>query len=268
MEYRIEFLNGESQEEQNKHNANLKLMVDDDEYYRGVGKEYESCSKVGTLLKNPKEYADGLEETLPMVVGRYFHLFMLEPEKCEDVLRSTMASRNSKAYKAELELAQELDPSVKYIILEKEIKECEEWGKAMKANMQFHDLIYSEDTAKEVAGIAFLHGRWWKAKADLWNDAICDDLKTSGDIMAFHWNAKKYNYDVRAYIYRKIFKVPHRFLVVDKKTMLLGIYTPDESFYESGRDKVIKAMEVHDKFYGEEATEDVDNFFIEMDLFS
>jgi hypothetical protein len=50
--------------------------------------------------------------------------------------------------------------------------------------------------------------------------------------------------------------------VVDKLTLELGIYHPSETFLMYGKEKVERAIEVYNKFYSKDATEDVENYII------
>jgi hypothetical protein len=47
----------------------------------------------------------------------------------------------------------------------------------------------------------------------------------------------------------------------------LGIYTPTENFILGGERKVAKAIEIHRKYFGCNPTDDINNQFIEEDLF-
>ena len=61
--------------------------------------------------------------------------------------------------------------------------------------------------------------------------------------------ASKYNYDSQAYIYSSLFGYEFMFIVIDKKTHQIGIYDCSPKFYESGQDKVKRAVEAYDLFY-------------------
>ena len=69
------------------------------EYYGGVGKEYLSNSDIYTLLREPDKFGMAKDETKEMLVGRYFHAYILEPDKAKEYLVAPVSSRNSKAYK-------------------------------------------------------------------------------------------------------------------------------------------------------------------------
>ena len=75
------------------------------------------------------------------------------------------------------------------------------------------------------------------------------DLKTTSDINKFKWSANKFNYDSQAYIYSKLFGYEMLFIVIDKTTHQIGMFDCSPQFYESGKEKLIKAIEVYDLFY-------------------
>ncbi len=102
----------------------------------------------------------------------------------------------------------------------------------------------------------------WKGKADIVHPNMVIDLKTTSNIDDFKWNAKKYNYDSQAWLYNQFFGRPMVFYVVDKMSKMLGIFETSDEFLDSGRAKVERALEIYDKFYGNNATEDIQSFYI------
>jgi len=103
----------------------------------------------------------------------------------------------------------------------------------------------------EQPGIVRLFGNMWKGKADIINEdeQLIIDLKTSADISKFKWSANKYNYDSQAYIYKEMFGYDMLFIVMDKTTHQIGIFDCSDEFYESGRDKVVRATESYELFF-------------------
>ena len=91
----------------------------------------------------------------------------------------------------------------------------------------------------------------WKGKADIINEdeQLIVDLKTSADVSKFKWSAQKYNYDSQAYIYKEMFGYDMLFIVMDKTTHQIGIFDCSDEFYESGRDKVVRATEAYELFF-------------------
>ena len=87
------------------------------------------------------------------------------------------------------------------------------------------------------------------------------DIKTTSKIQDFKWSARKYNYDSQCYIYQQLFGKPLIFLVIDKTNRMMGIYRPTDEFVKGGEHKVEKAIEVYEKFYGENATDNIESFY-------
>ena len=94
----------------------------------------------------------------------------------------------------------------------------------------------------------------WKGKADILNheEQLIIDLKTTSDLDKFRWNAKKYNYDSQAYIYRKLFGYEMVFIAIDKNTGKIGLFDCSPDFYQSGKDKLEKACEMYELFHESE----------------
>jgi hypothetical protein len=108
--------------------------------------------------------------------------------------------------------------------------------------------IYEEPAVIE------LFGNMWKGKADIVNhdEKLVIDLKTTSDIEKFRWSASKYNYDSQAYIYSKLFGYEMVFIVIDKNTKQIGVFDCSPDFYKRGEDKVRRASEAYDLYYGDE----------------
>ena len=102
----------------------------------------------------------------------------------------------------------------------------------------------------------------WKGKADIITNDCIIDLKTTSNIADFKWSARKYNYDSQCYIYQKLFGKPLIFYVIDKGSNMLGMFSPSEDFIARGEEKVEKAIKVHNKFFGEDSTEKISDYYI------
>jgi hypothetical protein len=63
-----------------------------------------------------------------------------------------------------------------------------------------------------------------------------------------------------------LFGKPLVFYVVCKKSHRLGVFEPSDDFVLGGRDKVMRAVEVYNKFFSKDATEDINNYFIQDTL--
>ena len=240
----------------------LELLRDDSQYYNGIGRNYLSNSDIGTLLENPKEFGKSIEDNKAFAEGRYFHQMILEPEKVKDVLFIDTSTRTTNEYK-DFCKANELS----FCLLKKEIDNIKNLVGIINANISFFDQIYKEGNRYEVPAVGKIQGMMWKGKADIVTDEILIDLKTTSDIQKFRWNAKKYNYDSQCYIYQKLFGKPLVFYVIDKVTGVLGIFRPTDDFVYEGEKKVAKAIEVYQKYFSENHTDDIDNYYIDEMLY-
>jgi len=236
-------------------------LRDDTKYYGSFGKQYLSNSDIGTLLKDPSNFGKPRETTLPMILGRYFHTLMLEPQKIKDFIVCDASTRNTNIFK---DLCKKVDRD--NIILSKEVDEMNFLTSEIKKNLFFNELIYDEDNKFEEPAIGEIGGVMWKGKADIVTRDLVVDLKTCSDIDKFKYSARKYNYDSQAWIYNQLFGKPMLFIVVDKKSGRTGMYDCSEEFLDGGRDKVFQALEVFKTFFGESPTEDIDNYFINETL--
>jgi len=241
----------------------LQLLKEDQHYYGKFGKQFLSNSDIITLLNDPKNFGKEKPMTKAMLVGRYFHTAMLEPEKIDSVEYWTIdaSSRNTKKYKEEL-----LHYKRPLMMLTKEKEEIDKAISTMKNNLEFYEAVYDEDNEFEVPAIHEYLGRKWKGKADIVGKDILIDLKTTSNIKDFKYSARKYNYDSQAFLYQQFFDKPLVFYVVDKLTYELGIYYPSETFLNYGKEKVERAVEVYNKFFSEEATEDIETYIIKETL--
>ena len=239
----------------------LELLRDDINYYGMVGRKYLSNSDIGTLLTNPKEFGRPSESTKAMLEGRYFHQLMLEPEKAEDIITVDVSNRNTKAYKEFLE-----EHKADLVLLEKEAEDVRQLTSVMKSNMAMFDAIYDADNIYEEPAIKEIGGVMWKGKADIVCKDKLIDIKTTSNIFDFKYSARKYNYDSQAYIYEQLFGKPLVFYVIDKTNNMLGIFHPTNDFLDRGKEKVYKALEVYKTFFGENSTEDIEQYVIFEEL--
>ena len=240
----------------------LKQLKDDKEYYGGIGKNYLSNSDIGALLTNPKEYGVQKDDNVNFAKGRLFHHLILEPEKVKDWNAVDVSSRNTKKYKEILAESQE-----KFLLLQKEYDDITELAKVMTANLDFYDMIYADGNQFEVPAIGEIGGLMWKGKADIVCGDCLIDIKTTSDINKFIYSARMYNYDSQAYVYHTLFGKPLKFLVIDKTNSQLGVFETTADFIERGAEKVEKAIEVYNKFFSKDATDDVNQYYRHVELF-
>ena len=245
----------------------LKKLKIDEHYYGTFGNQYLSNSNISTLLNNPLQLGAPSKPNPNFLVGGYFHTAILEPEKLASFKIVEATSRNTKDYK-------EISGG-EMCLLQHEADNANLMTDKLMANDICRDLIYGDSPYYEANDIIEyeqpmikeIENVMWKGKADIINhdEKLVIDLKTTGDIDRFQWSAKKFNYDSQAYIYRELFGYEMLFLVIDKKTHQIGMFDCSPKFYESGKEKVIKAVEVYDLFY---KTDDFDpaQYFINKTL--
>ena len=235
----------------------LQKLKEDEHYYGTFGKKYLSNSDISTLLNNPLQLGKPSTPNPNFLVGGYFHTAILEPEKLASFKIVEATSRNTKGYK-------EISGG-EMCLLQHEADNANLMTDKIMANDICADLIKGQDYEKPM--IKEIEGAMWKGKADIINhdEKLVIDLKTTGDIDRFQWSAKKFNYDSQAYIYRELFGYEMLFIVIDKKTHQIGMFDCSPKFYESGKEKVTKAIEVYDLFY---KTDDFDpaQYFINKTL--
>jgi hypothetical protein len=239
----------------------MKKIIDklrnDADYYGDEGKKFLSNSDIGTLLTNPKMFKARGETTKAMIEGSYFHTAMLEPEKLVNFRLVDASTRSTKIYKEALD-----ESGTDILLLTHEASELDRLVSTMRSNLFFYDNIYRDGNIYEEPMVMEVFGRMWKGKADIVTDDMVIDIKTTSNIQDFRWSAKKYNYDSQCYLYQQFFDRPLVFYVIDKTNHNMGVFEPTEDFILGGREKVMRAIEVYDRFFGDDATEDVNNYFI------
>ena len=237
----------------------VEKLREDEHYYGKFGKQFLSNSDIGTLLSNPLEYGKPSERIPAFLVGGYFHTAILEPEKLKNFKIVEATTRNTKKYK-------EISDG-ELCLLKHEADKTEALVETVLANDYARSLIRPIDFEYEKPAIGELFGRQWKGKADIINhdDGLIVDLKTTGDLDRFRWSAKKYNYDSQAYIYRELFGYDMIFLAIDKTTRKIGIFDCSDKFYETGKEKVERAVEAYNLFIDDENF-DPTNYFINETL--
>jgi hypothetical protein len=238
----------------------LQKLKNDEDYYGELGNQFLSNSDINTLLNNPLNLHKPYKQNPNFLIGGYFHTAILEPEKLKSFKIVESTSRNTKQYKevsgGEMCLLQSEADNINLMtdkLMANDI--CRDlinggvYGEQMIDINNFDKVIsiveYEQPMIKEIEGVM------WKGKADIinHNEKLVIDLKTTGEIDKFYWSAKKFNYDSQAYIYRELFGYEMLFIAIDKKTHQIGMFDCSPQFYESGMEKVKKAVEVYDLFY-------------------
>ena len=226
----------------------IDRLRNDEDYYGEFGQQFLSNSNISTLLKNPARLRDKQANVPAFLVGGYFHTAILEPEKLNSFKIVEATTRNTKKYK-------ELSGG-EMCLLQHEVDQVELMQEAVMANDVCRDLIAPVlgNYIYEEPAVIELFGNMWKGKADIINhdEKLVIDLKTTSDIEKFRWSASKYNYDSQAYIYSKLFGYEMVFIVIDKNTKQIGVFDCSPDFYKRGEDKVRRASEAYDLYYGDE----------------
>ena len=239
------------------------MLRNDAHYYGEYGRQFLSNSDIGALLNNPRQFHERKPETKPLIEGRFFHTSLLEPDKLNEFQLVDCATRTTNIYKEAIKSSgQEI------LLLKSEADELLSLAQTMKQNLRFFESIYAPGNEYEKPGIQTIKGLTWKGKADIvmHSEGVLIDIKTTGRIDDFKWSARKYGYDSQCYIYQSLFGVPLVFFAIDKKTGMMGMYEPSQDFILRGREKVERALEVHDKFFGADATHNIETFYITQTL--
>jgi len=253
----IQLLNGETF----RHDEILELMKDDEFYYGYLGKAALSSSSIKLLLDSPKKYKYvtqyGSPSTQGLRDGWLFHTCILEPDVFNSQIFVDVKSKNTKAYK----LAKEEHGKV---FTMKEKNDAERLADAFLRNE--HALQLITNCEFEVPSIGMVQGYPFRGKADVLGKGIVD-LKTTADLKAFPYAARKYGYDVQVYLYSELFNKPYqefKFIAIDKGSLDIGIYDVSEEFYLQGKAKVTKAIKTFETFFINGA--DIDSYCIKGTL--
>ena len=237
----------------------LEKLKLDENYYGDFGKQFLSNSDIKTLLTNPLALGQQSKPSPAFLVGGYFHTAILEPDKLKKYKVIQSSTRNTKQYK-------EMSGG-ELCLLQHEVDQIELMKNKILENDVCRGLINGIDVEYEKPGLAELEGALWKGKADIVNhdEKLIIDLKTTKDINAFKWSANRFNYDSQAYIYSKLFGYEFVFIAIDKETHQIAVMDCSPEFYQSGKDKVERAVEAYDLFYKTEGF-DPSQFFINLTL--
>jgi hypothetical protein len=244
----------------------LKKMYDDNFYYGELGKYALSSSAIKQLIDSPKSYQRSLNfksDTGAFKMGRLIHLAALEPEKLDTLCHVVeVQSATTKAYKDKVK---EIG-SANFVFTRKEYDRAMYTADALLQNDIWQELTRGAEFEKPAFDI--LHGYPFRAKADVLGQGYIADLKTTSDLKAFKWSAKKYGYDVQLYIYCNLFNIDwkdFKFFAIDKSTGDLGIYDVEETFYESGKSKLEYGLRIFEKYFVK-MEEDINTYVIKDTL--
>ena len=237
----------------------IEKMADDNFYYGYLSKAALSSSSLKLLLSSPKTYKHvteyGNPESQALRDGWLFHTAILEPDVFNSQVFVDVASKNTKAYKVALEEHGK-------VFTKKEKKDAERLADAFLRNEKALRLIQNSEF--EVPMIGEVMGMPFRGKADVFGKNRIVDLKSTSDIKAFPYSAKKYGYSVQCYLYCELFGINYKdftFLALDKGSLDIGVYHCSEEFYLDGKEKTEKAIEIYDTYFLQAA--DLDQYYIE-----
>lgn len=242
-------------------------LTDDKVYYGDLGKLALSSSSCKLLLESPKKYKyitmyGESSSTSALDLGRLIHLYFLEPHRIdEECIFIECKTRGAKVFK---EAVAELGSSQMIYTTEEKAK-AERVADALMQNDKA--VSYLNKSTTEEGILSEVYGLPFRAKADIIQGNSLIDLKTTGtDIDAFRFSANKYNYDLQAYLYLKMFNLDNfTFLVVNKSNLDIGVFHTSKEFLERGREKLERAVEVYNSWFrGADLRDcDVSNYYLE-----
>ena len=245
----------------------LKRMEDDTFYYGELNTLALSSSSLKQLLSSPKTYKFSLEygsgESQALRDGWLFHTAILEPEVFAAQTFIDVQSKNTKKFRD----AKAENPRV---FTAKERSDADRLVDAFFRNEHAKELITKAEF--EIPAIDNVSAGGFtmpfRGKADvLATNRIVDLKTTASSVKDFSYSAQKYSYDVQCYLYCNLFKKDFKsfyFLVLDKKSLDIGIFNCSEEFYYRGEEKVEKALDLYNKFFIEGA--DLDNYCLTGEL--
>jgi hypothetical protein len=244
----------------------------DDEYYYGyLGRVAFSSTIIKTLLNSPKsfyyyrKYGDQ-QESAALSLGRIIHVMAIEPEVFEEQYELVeVKSKNTNKFK-EARLN-----SQKACITLTEYEQANRIVDALMKNEAYTGRL--RNSRGEVPAIGEIGGYPFRAKADILKEPYMYDLKTTTDLRSFPYAAKKYGYDIQAYIYTTLFNIDSKdfeFIAIDKSSLDIGIYSITSEFVESGKEKVEHALDTYTNMFAgksdSECQQEINNYYIQGTL--
>ena len=240
----------------------IDKLRNDEDYYGKFGRQYLSNSDIKVLLENPSKYGVPTPDNPAFAGGRLFHQLILEPEKA--ARRSVCRCRKPQHQEVQGRLCR--SRQVPFMLLCKEQENIKSLTDKMLGNLDFFDTIREDGNVYEQPAVGTIMGKQFKGKADILGTDCIIDLKTTSNLDDFKWSARKYGYDSQAYIYQSLFGKTMVFYAIDKKTGRMGMFDTSDDFIRRGRDKVERALEVYDRFFGTDATHNIETFYIKETL--
>jgi len=240
----------------------LQKLKNDQEYYGEFGRQYLSASDVSTLLYQPEKFKE--EKKSPeILMGRYFHQIILEPNKPMDIPVYDSSTRGTKKFKDYL-IETGLDKDDVLLTHERDnMLRCKD---KLLSVYEISEILHDKNNQFEVPSIMELEGNLWKSKCDILHSDFVIDLKTTSNAKNFKSSARTFCYNSQAFIYQLQYKKPMVFIVIDKNTLQILKAPCSDDFISYGQNNVIMATEIYEKYYGENKTDDISQHVKEIVL--
>jgi len=232
--------------------TDVERFKDDSQYYADT--KYLSNSNIGRMMEDVhtfKKYLDG-EYEYPanpnFVVGRLVHTAVLEPEKYTDFKVVVAKDRRSKAYKEAVE-----EYGYDWVVTEPEHLMAQEIKDNIENNEKLSELLVF--ASNEVPFTKNINGVDCKGKVDAVTEVdgkkVIIDLKTTGKpVTDFPKSARAFNYDRQAAMYLNLTDADEFiFLVANKETRSLGLFTCSDNFINNGTHKLMYALDMYKELF-------------------
>jgi|TARA_Y100000052_G_C2945055_1_gene83243 exodeoxyribonuclease VIII len=248
----------------------LKRMYNDNFYYGDLNLLALSSSSIKLLHESPKKYfyntKYGSAESQALRDGRLLHCLILEPQKFDSLHFVECSSKNTKIFK-------EAKNEYKEVYTSKEKEDAQRLADALLRNEKAIRLINNSEF--EVPMIKNILGYPFRGKADVLGNNKIVDIKTCSSLKGWKHQAYNYGYDIQAYLYCELFEKPFgqfHFLVLDKSTLDIAHAKISKEFWESGKQKVERALKVYEVYFkGKDIMNDdfshmLDTYYIDIKL--
>ena len=232
--------------------TDIERFKDDSQYYADT--KYLSNSNIGRMMEDVhtfKKYLDG-EYQYPanpnFVVGRLVHTAVLEPEKYTDFKVVAVKDRRSKGYKDAVE-----EHGYDWVVTEPEHLMAQEIRDNIENNDKLSEMLVFAQT--EVPFTKSINGVDCKGKVDAVTEIdgkkVIIDLKTTGKpVSQFARSARSFDYDRQAAMYLELTGADEFvFLVANKETRSLGIFTCSDSFISNGSHELDFAIDMYKELF-------------------
>jgi|DEB0MinimDraft_6_1074348.scaffolds.fasta_scaffold02895_4 hypothetical protein len=232
--------------------TDVERFKDDSQYYSDT--KYLSNSNIGRMIEDVhtfKKYLDG-EYEYPsnpnFVVGRLVHTAVLEPEKYTDFKVVVAKDRRSKAYKEAV-----AEHGFDWVVTEPEHLMAQEIKDNIEKNDRLSEMLVFAST--EVPFTRTINGVDCKGKVDAVTEIdgkkVIIDLKTTGKAVTdFPKSARAFSYDRQAAMYLELTGADEFvFLVANKETRSLGLFTCSDNFINGGTHKLMYALDMYKELF-------------------